>query len=73
MWTNFALQPHIQFMLGVCTWPNWLVSIGDRPEVEKRFRENSLEMSEFFTDTEDALNKRIAGRRRTDLTRVFIV
>lgn len=70
------MHPHMQFMLGVCTWPNLVantfLSLGDRPEVEKRVLVNSL-VSELFTDTDDALKRRNAGSRRAVLKRAFIL
>ena len=68
-----ALQPHMQFMLGVCSWPVSTFFSGRRPDVENRVLVISFVTSVFFTDIEPALSRRIAGRRRTDLRSVFIV
>lgn len=67
----------MQFIEGVCRLPvtldKTLLSSGDRPDVEKSVLANSLVTSVFLADTDVALMKRIAGKRRTDFSKVFMV
>lgn len=64
----------MQFIPGVWRVPSTVFwSFGSRPEVENSVRANSFVTRGLFTDTEVALNRRIAGRRNTDLIIEFIV